>query len=247
MQVEPIAVRRAVLGIVVLLIVVVVIVIVVEKTGLFDELQRIVEGAGVWAPLVYIGLKALTFVVAPLSGVSLKISGGVLFGLRDGTVYTLVGDLIGGSINFWLARSLGRTVVSRLVGQKRMERVDTFSYQIGGWRALLFARVFLSAVYDFVSYAAGLTQLRFRDYLIVSVTGGLVSTVFWTAFGASLTKDPVVFVLVSVALAGLFLVSVVLRNRILGSLLNDSESSMNEEPDSSSEDSNNHGREGLEP
>src|SRR5262245_3528135 len=67
-----------------------------------DRIQEFIASAGVFAPLVYIAFKTVTYVVAPLSSGPLQLFSGVLFGLVPGVIYTLIGEVLGGSINFWL-------------------------------------------------------------------------------------------------------------------------------------------------
>jgi uncharacterized membrane protein YdjX (TVP38/TMEM64 family) len=209
-----ISLRRAVLGLIVLLIIAAGIMIAIEKIGGIDQLHRMVGQAGPWAPVVYIILKASTYVVAPLNGAPITITAGALFGLRNGIIYTLLGEIIGGSINFWLARLLGQSIVMRLVGKKGIARVNNLSNQLGEWRILLFVRIFLSGIYDFISYAAGLTAVSFRQYLVGSAIGGLFSTTFLTALGASLGEDFKTFLLISGGLGVLFLAAIVWQRRI---------------------------------
>ena len=99
-------------------------IVAIQVIGL-DHIRDTIASAGVFAPLIYIFIKILTYVVAPLSSGPLQLSAGILFGLIPGTLYTLIGEVIGGSIAFWLSRRFGRSVVHRLVGEDGMTRVDT--------------------------------------------------------------------------------------------------------------------------
>src|SRR6266545_3814598 len=172
-ELTNISLRKAVFGFLSLVGVTVIMLAVLKAAGI-ERLQRMVAEMGPWAPAVYIVLKASTYIVAPLSGSPFHVSAGALFGLGYGTLYSLVGDVMGGCANFWISRLLGRRVVVRFVGQQGMSRIDSFYRQLGGWRALLFSRLFLSSVYDFISYAAGLTSLAFPRYLVITAIGGVV-------------------------------------------------------------------------
>ena len=154
-----------------------------------DKIHQFIAEAGPLAPLAYIGIKILTFVVAPLSAGPLQLSAGVLFGLIPGALYTLIGETIGGSINFWLARRFGRPVVERLVGQDDMPRVDKFVSQIVDWKTLIYARLFLFSIYDFISYAVGFARVRFRTYLIISLIVGMVPSFIASLLGTTLTDQ----------------------------------------------------------
>jgi uncharacterized membrane protein YdjX (TVP38/TMEM64 family) len=154
-----------------------------------ERLRQMIDDAGPFAPLVYIGIKIVTYVAAPLSSGPLQLSAGVFFGLVPGILYTLLAEVIGGSIDFWLARRFGRPVVERLVGKEDMPRIDRFITGIVDWKTLVYARVFLSSFYDFISYAVGFSKLSYRTYLIVSIFAGILPTALPVFLGTSLTGD----------------------------------------------------------
>ena len=171
------------------------------------KMRTWIEGAGAWAPLVYIGLKAATYVVAPLSGTPVKLAGGALFGFWDGAVYVLAGDMLGASLNFWIARLFRDKGIVRLAGKKAIRQIDDLTDHVGGWRALLAARLFLSSLYDFISYAAGISKLPFRQFFLVSLLAGIPSTLFTTWVGnAAVSNKPFMyglFTFSAIALVGL--------------------------------------------
>jgi uncharacterized membrane protein YdjX (TVP38/TMEM64 family) len=152
------------------------------------RMQTLVETAGVWAPIIFIALKVLTFVVAPLSGAPLKIVAGTVFGFSHGALYSVVGDTIGGSINFLIARKWGWRVVESLLRQETAERVRTLSLQIGSWRELIWARLFLTPIYDFVSYAMGLTRIQYRVFVVVTALGAFLPAALFAWLGTTTTQ-----------------------------------------------------------
>ena len=157
-----------------------------------ERIQQMIEDAGPLAPLVYILIKMATYIFAPLSSGPIQLSAGILFGFVPGLTYTMIGEVLGGSISFIIARKLGRPFVRRLVGEEGMGRVDRFVGQLGGWKALVYARLFLAAIYDFISYAAGFTQtITLLQYVLVSTFVGLIPTGLFVAAGTSLAGDRV--------------------------------------------------------
>lgn len=165
-------------------------VLAMQGLGGAERIRMWVAGAGTWAPLVFIGLKASTYVIAPLSGTPMKLAGGALFGVWEGLLYTTIGDMLGGSLNFWIARLLGRPAIRRVAGAKAIQQVDDTAAHVGGWRALLVARLVLSSLYDFISYAAGLSKLPFKHYLWVTLVGGLPTGLMYVFIGDRLTTGP---------------------------------------------------------
>lgn len=155
------------------------------------RLQAFIQEAGPLAPLAYIGVKALTYVFAPLTSGPIQIFAGTLFGnVWLGVLYTIIGEVLGGSISFWIARRYGRPVVARFVGKDGMEQVDAFyRHRLGGWIPLAVARVVLFSFWDFLSYAAGLAPVGFRAYLLVSVVFGTLPTFLFVWLGERFVND----------------------------------------------------------
>ena len=72
----------------------------------------------------------------------------------------------------------------------------------------------LSAAYNLVSFAAGVTKLPFRQYLAVTVLGGIFHTGFLVALGASATLDQRTLLVAYAGLAALALSALTLRRRV---------------------------------
>lgn len=194
-------------------IVTVLVTLAIEAVGA-EQLRAAVEGAGPLAPLVYVAVRALTFIVAPLSSGPLAFAAGVMFGLWPGLALTLLAEVVGGSVNFWIARRLGRPFVQRLVGRDGMGRVERFYQQAGSPWMLAYARLFFFSIYDFISYAAGLTQIRYRHYLLVTAILGLIPTGISVGIGASLTGSPANLIVLYIALAAISAGTLLLYPRV---------------------------------
>lgn len=185
----------------------------IQLIGL-ENIRAFIEQAGIFAPLIYIAIKAATYVFAPLSSGPLQLSAGVMFGFWQGTLYTLIGEVIGGSISFLIARRYGREVVRRFVRDDGLQKVDDFVNQIVDWKTLIYARLFLFSIYDFISYAVGLTRLPFRTYLWVSTVIGAIPTAIAVGLGSTLTEGNSEVVLLYVLIAVASAIPLIFQKRI---------------------------------
>ena len=181
--------RTLIIGAVTFLALTIGILVLIERIGI-ERIQQTIEDAGPLAPLIYIALKTATYVFAPLTSGPIQLSSGILFGFVPGLAYTMIGEVLGGSISFLMARYLGRPIVRRFVGEAGLNRIDNFAGQLGGGKALAYARLFLAAIYDFVSYAAGFARsITLVQYVLVSTFIGLIPTGLFVAAGTSLVED----------------------------------------------------------
>ncbi len=206
----PLSLRQILPGAIGLIIFVTALTLGVNAIGV-ERLQKWITDAGVFAPLIYILIKALTYIFAPLTSGPIQLVAGTLFAnVWLGVLYTLIGEVIGGSINFWLARRFGRPLVLRLAGEKNMAQIDQFYQQrMGGWRSLALARLLLFSLWDFLSYAAGLAPVTFRAYVGVSIIIGFIPTFFFVWLGTQAIDNPALlplaYLLVGLAIAAAFL------------------------------------------
>lgn len=154
-----------------------------------ENVQRWIDGFGAFAPLTYISLVASTIIFTPLPAVPVDIAGGLAFGVLWGTVFTLAGAMIGATVNFYLARRLGRGFVERRLGPTAMAQIDGFVERMGT-RLIFLTRLIPLFNFDWVSYAAGLTRMRFRSYAIASATGILPPLIGIVYVGDVLLTNP---------------------------------------------------------
>ena len=80
-----------------------------------------VQSYGVFAPLVFILIMAAQIVVAFIPGGPVELVGGMLFGAILGTIYTVIGVLLGTFLVYLLVRCFGRPLVHFFVSEEKME------------------------------------------------------------------------------------------------------------------------------
>jgi uncharacterized membrane protein YdjX (TVP38/TMEM64 family) len=137
-----------------------------------------------WSPLALIGayvlLCPLFFPASPM-----MIAGGVVFGPVWGTLYNIVGTLLGGSATYFLGRALGRDFVRHLLGTK-LKRVEQRIARRGFW-SLVGIR-FLPVPYPLVNYTAALAGVRPALFLTTTAIGLIPGNVVFTYFASLIPK-----------------------------------------------------------
>ncbi|KKR39509.1 hypothetical protein A2210_02650 [Candidatus Woesebacteria bacterium RIFOXYA1_FULL_40_18] len=161
-----------------------------NRIGL-EKIRGIIIQAGFWGPLVYILLHLLTHIVAPLQGTPIMFIGFAVFG-KWTIIYTYIVALISSATNFWIARKLGRDIVIKLVGKEGMVKIDHIAVHEGP-KALIIIRFFQGWISDFVSYASGLTSIKFSTYYIISALVPIPWTVATFLFFDSIPQQQTLF------------------------------------------------------
>lgn len=160
------------------------------------EVRTSIAAFGSFAPLMYMALLALFIIIPPMPDLVLVVPAGLVFGFIPGTLYTLVGALLGASVNFWLARRLGRAWLRRRLGPAATARVETLTAR-RGWVTLFLTRLVPGFPFQLISYAAGLTGMSWTAFLTATLAGMILPASLTVAVGANARARPdlAVFVL----------------------------------------------------
>lgn len=149
-----------------------------------DQLEVLIEAAGLWAPLFYIIFYAVG-VCLFLPGTLLTGLGAAIFGAYWGFVYVWFGAMIGASAAFFIGRTLARDFAASLIGD-RLKRYDQ-AIERNGFATVLYLRL-LYFPFTPMNFGMGLTAVRFRDYFFGTGLGIIVGTFIFTFFIGTLKE-----------------------------------------------------------
>lgn len=129
--------------------------------------KELIVNAGLLGPVIFAILYEISLIIAPLPGFPLLIMGFAIFGIEKAIIFNYFLCLIGGAINFYIARRWGRNLIRRLIGTKGLSKVDSHVADVGT-EMLILIRLFDGFLFEWISYAAGLTQMGFKRYMIIT-------------------------------------------------------------------------------
>ncbi|MBU5311940.1 TVP38/TMEM64 family protein [Tissierella carlieri] len=177
-----------------------------------NEIKEFIQGKGIMAPVIYVALlSSLPLLLFPDS--VLVIAGGMIFGLFWGTVLTTIGSLIGAAIAFYISRKLGQQVVKKFIKKELV----LFDKKNSGFFLILMLRLIPLFPFKIVSYSAGLSDVRFRDFALATTIGSMPGIIVYTNLGDKTTvfgsKD---FYISIGLLIGLFLISFIMKKVFQG-------------------------------
>jgi uncharacterized membrane protein YdjX (TVP38/TMEM64 family) len=151
------------------------------------DVREWIRDLGVWGPILLIAVLAVAMVIAPIPNPPFMIAAGIAWGTFLGVVYSVIGQLLGSMVIFWLSRKFGRRFIPRLIGNEGAERVDRLATQMGP--QLVFWWRMMPISFDFAAYAAGLTTMSFRQFVLLVGLGSIVPTTVVVSFGDSWGKS----------------------------------------------------------
>lgn len=151
-----------------------------------EQFRLWVDGHGIGGRLAFLGMVVLQIFVAVIPGEPLEIAAGYAFGFLEGTSLCLLGMTVGGILVFAFVRQFGVMAVEVFFPRKKIEAVGFFQNH----RRVLLVTILLFLLpgtpKDLLSYVAGLSKIRFREWLLITSICRLPSVVTSTMGGNAL-------------------------------------------------------------
>jgi uncharacterized membrane protein YdjX (TVP38/TMEM64 family) len=147
-------------------------------------LGRFLEGAGLWAPVVYMMIYAVG-VCLFVPGTLLTGLGAAIFGAYRGFLYVWIGAMMGAAAAFLIGRTLGRDFAASLIGDKLKKYDDAI--ERNGFATVLYLRL-VYFPFTPMNFGMGLTKVRFWDYVAGTGLGIIVGTFVFTFFIGTLKE-----------------------------------------------------------
>ncbi|MDX2232095.1 MAG: VTT domain-containing protein [Leptolyngbyaceae cyanobacterium bins.349] len=162
-------------------------VVVLRAIGL-DTIHQTIGQMGIWAPLAFVVVCTFSVIVAPISSSSIFVTSGILFGQHIGFLLSVLASTVGCCTNFWISRKLGRKVAARLIGHNSLDDLDRFTNRLNSHHSILFMILVMPISQDVVSYAVGLTKVRFWQFLLALAISGPIVIAAYVYLGGGLLE-----------------------------------------------------------
>jgi uncharacterized membrane protein YdjX (TVP38/TMEM64 family) len=168
---------------------------------------------GIWAPIASCFLMVLQALVAPVPSFLITFANGLAFGVLWGWLLSLFGHVLAAAVCFWISRSLGRVPVEVLVGKTGLESADRW-FARWGMYAVFVGRFVPGIAFDVISYAAGLTQMKFRTFIAATALGIFPQTFLYSYLGRQAPEYVALFLVTSgLVVAGVVAVAIIRYRR----------------------------------
>ncbi|MBQ3321336.1 MAG: TVP38/TMEM64 family protein [Firmicutes bacterium] len=188
----------------------------IDSFSNMKELIRDIKGYRKESILIYMVAQALQVVICIIPGQALQFAGGYLYGMLLGLLLSLIGIAVGSCIAYFFARMLGRDAVHLFFGERKVtEMIDLMNSPKG---LIVTFIIFLipGIPKDLCSYAAGLSNIKIKPYLIVSmiarIPGMLGCLIIGSRVGAGGYTSAAVVAAIAVVL---LILGIVFRQKII--------------------------------
>jgi uncharacterized membrane protein YdjX (TVP38/TMEM64 family) len=153
--------------------------------GSMTDLRALVSSLGWWGPALLLTVMTLRSFLALPSALVLTV-GGLCFGIATATVVGTLGLVLSALLAFGLARAIGRDWIARHEGSRarRLEqRIDRLGPAVIG-----LSTAHPAGILTPLHWAAGLSSLPLRPFVVAIVLGSPVRAFAYACFGAVLAE-----------------------------------------------------------
>jgi len=163
-------------------------------------------------------LQILLVVIAAIPALIVSFAAGMIYGMGWGMLINIAGTALGTVVSFYLARLLGRRVLTLFVSEKNITKIEKLLDGNTSLWVLLFLFVIPSPK-DFFSYFIGLTNMKAPKYFLISLFGRLPTMLATAYLGAHILDRNYVPLIVCLGLCILAaVVFVIFKDKIIARL-----------------------------
>lgn len=153
----------------------------------FEFVKKYINSFGQYAVFAFILIFTFRTVLVIFPYSVMVFFGGSIFGWRWGFVYSMVAVFLSASMAYFMSKYLGKEKVQRLLRGK-LKQIDSTA-QEHGFKIILFMRLTTVFPYDILNFAAGLTKIRYRAFIMGTLLGMALETFSINYLGAT-AKNP---------------------------------------------------------
>jgi uncharacterized membrane protein YdjX (TVP38/TMEM64 family) len=150
---------------------------------IYNVLIWVIESFQAGGLLLLFGMMIIQALAIPIPSELVLIAGGLAFAFPFGWLVGALGSIVAALVGFYISKKGGRTLAIKLVGEKGINFADNWFNRWGAW-AVLLGRFAPFIPFDAISYSAGLTTMKVKDFLVPTVIGTLPRTLFYTSLGS---------------------------------------------------------------
>lgn len=178
-----------------------------------EELRVWFDQWGVWGPVAVVVTMAAAIMISPIPSAPIALAAGALYGHNWGTLYIVIGAELGAIGAFAVARYFGYELLHKWFGEQ-------LNQGLAGSQNFLTVTVFISRLipfisFDIISYAAGLTAIKFWRFAGATLAGVIPISYVLAHFGSEMVAEETDRIMFAVLLLGMItIVPLVIRQLI---------------------------------
>lgn len=189
---------------------------IIEQFSSIEQVEAFFAEYKTQSIFIYMALQVVQIIICVIPGQALQFAAGYMFGFWMGYLWSFIGAFAGTVITYYLAKILGHDAMHMIFGEKR---ISELLVKLNSKRAMVL--IFLIYLIpglpkDLCSYVAGISELKLKAFLIVSLLGRTPGMMGSLLIGRLVHTGGYTWAVIIGAVAVvLFLLGIIFRKRLL--------------------------------
>lgn len=181
----------------------------------FDDIISYLQGYKLESIPIYIGIQVLQIVISVIPGQFFNLAAGYLYTFFPALLFSIIGAFLGTLISFTLAKLLGSDFVHLFFGKEKTQEYVKKLNSKKAYTVVFFLYLIPGLPKDVVSYAAGVSDMKFKPFMLLSLVGRLPGMMGSIMIGSMWHKEEYIGMIILAVLAvAAFILCIVFRKKI---------------------------------
>lgn len=184
------------------------------------HIKKIILSYGKYSVFVFIGMQILQVIAFFIPGEVMQIAGGYIYGAFLGGIITLVGITIGSSAVYLLSNYYGKPLIRKIISEKHLNFFDRL-LKLGSINYVVFLLFLIPGIpKDVLGYICGISDIKFKDYVLYSTLGRIPGIFVSAYFGARMYKgNKGLLITIAIVMTIIFFIGVLKGEKIVKGLV----------------------------
>lgn len=185
-------IRKILISLAILIGIAVVVYLIIQGRHYFSrrsirEMQTVINSYGSWAPIALVFSIVISTLVPPLPLPIplIEMAAGLMFGFGEGFLLVWFSQIIASVGAFIMTRMIGKSIFGRLLENRIFNFYRRYIHNKGPL-AVFTIRATMASPFNVVSFLAGLTQMKIRNFTIATILGTIPESLLFSYIGSLL-------------------------------------------------------------
>ena len=185
----------------------------------FNDIVSFLERYKLQSIPIYIILQIAQIVISVLPGQFFQLAAGYLYTFWPALLFSCIGAFLGTTITFWLAKGLGSDFVHIFFEKDKTEDYVKRLNSKTAYTIVFLLYAIPGIPKDVVSYAAGLSEMKYKPFIILSTIGRLPGMMGSIIIGSMWHKEEYVGMVILAIIAVIAFCTCIIYRKKLHELL----------------------------
>ncbi len=181
----------------------------------FDDIIAYLQSYRLESIPIYIYIQVTQIIISIIPGQIFNLAAGYLYTFFPALLFSIIGAFVGTLVSFWIARWLGSDFVHIFFGREKTQDYVKKLNSKKAYTIVFFIYLIPGIPKDVVSYAAGVSDMKFKPFMLLSLIGRLPGMMGSIMIGSMWHKEEYIGMIILAVLAiTVFILCIVFRKKI---------------------------------